>query len=158
MHNKRLISIVSAAALVVPGAALADSSHGKGHGLADAPGQVKKQSGTSGTHLSPPAKGRGRNLVFKGTVSAIDATAKTVTVTVKHGNHAAKAFKGQDVTFDLSNARIRAADTDGNGTRNELTDIKVGDKVVVHVHLAKGAATTPPFAAKSLVDQTHAHH
>jgi hypothetical protein len=157
MHNtKRLISVLGAAALAIPAAALADPGHGSGHGPATAPGQVKKQTATSGSHHSPPAKGRGRNLVFKGILKAVDTTANTVTLTVSGGNHAAKAFKGQDVTFDVSKARIRAADSNANGTPNELADVKVGDHAVVHVHLAKGTATSQPLAARSLVDQTRA--
>ncbi|MCW3064933.1 MAG: hypothetical protein JWN32_2105 [Solirubrobacterales bacterium] len=157
MHKtKRLISVLGVAALAVPGAALADPGHGSGHGPATTPSPVEKQTATKGSHHSPPAKGRGRNLVFKGILKAVDTTASTVTLTVSGGNRAAKAFKGQDVTFDVSKARIRAADSNANGTPNELADGKVGDRAVVHVHLAKGTTVTQPLAARSLVDQTQA--
>jgi hypothetical protein len=157
MRTNRLLPLLGAAALAVPGAALADAGPGQsqGHGKATAPGQLKKQSSSPSTH-TPPAHGRGRNLIFKGTVTAVDATAETVTVSVTSGNHAAKAFKGQTVVFDVSNARIRAADKSGNGTRNELADVVATDKVLVHVHLAKGTTATPPLAAKQLVDKTRA--
>jgi hypothetical protein len=151
MNVNRLIPLLGAAALALPGAALADGP-GTGHGKANAPGQLKKQSGPT-THTAP-AHGRGRNLVFKGTVTAVDTTANTVTITVTSGNHAAKSFKGQDVVFDVSTARIRAADKNANGTRNELADVVAGDKVLIHVHLAKGATATPPLPARQLVDKT----
>jgi hypothetical protein len=153
MLTNRLLPLLGAVALAIPGAALADSS--PGHGKANAPGQLKKQSSTQ-SH-TPPANGRGRNLVLKGAVTAVDTAANTVTVSVTGGNHAAKAFKGQTVVFDVSKARIRAADSNGNGTRNELADVAANDKVLVHVHLAKGTTATPPLAAKQLVDKTRTH-
>ena len=146
MHAKRLLPILGAAALVLPGVALASGNH-----KALAKGHVKPANAHSNT---APAKGRGRNLVVKGTVSAVDTTAMTVTVTVTHTNHAAKSLKGTDVVFDVSKASIRAADTNGNNVRNELADVKVGDKVLVHAHLAKGAALTQPIPARQLRDQT----
>jgi VCBS repeat-containing protein len=157
MRTNRLLPLLGAMALAVPGAALADSGsgQGQGHGKANAPGQLKK--GTTPSSHTPPAHGRGRNLILKGAVTAVDTTANTVTVSVTGGNHAAKAFKGQTVVFDVSKARIRAADSNGNGTRNELADVAANDKVLVHVHLAKGTTATPPLAAKQLVDKTRTH-
>jgi VCBS repeat-containing protein len=151
MNANRLLPLLGAAALALPGAALADGP-GTGHGKANAPGQLKKQSAQ--TKHTPPAHGRGRNLVFKGTVTAVDAAANTVTITVTGGNHPAKTFKGQTLAFDVSKAKIRAADKNANGTRNELADVVAGDKVLIHVHLAKGTTATPPLAAKQLVDKT----
>jgi hypothetical protein len=159
MNTNRLIPLLGAAALALPGAALADGpGHGQGHGKANAPGQLKKQNQSQqGGNPTPPAKGQGRNLVFKGAVTAVDATAKTVTITVTGGNSAAKSFKGQTVAFDLSNARIRAKDDNANGTRNEIADVLTGDKVLIHVRLAKGATATPPLPARQLVDKTRTH-
>jgi VCBS repeat-containing protein len=147
MHAKRLLPILGAAALALPGVALANGNH-----KALAKGHVKPANAHSNT--TAPAKGRGRNLVVKGTVSAVDTTAMTVTVTVTRTNHAAKSLKGTDVVFDVSKASIRAADTNGNNVRNELADVKAGDKVLVHAHLAKGAALTQPIPARQLRDQT----
>jgi hypothetical protein len=151
MHaNKRLLPILGAAALALPGVALANNGQGK----ALAKGHAKPNTSAHSNTASAPAKGRGRNLVVKGTVSAVDTTAGTVTVTVTHANHAAKSLKGTDVVFDVSKASIRAADTNGNNVRNELADVKAGDKVLVHAHLAKGASTTQPILARQLRDQT----
>jgi VCBS repeat-containing protein len=152
MHAKALLPILGAAALALPGVALA----GNGHGKALAKGHAKPS--TSAHSNLAPAKGRGRNLVVKGTVKAVDTTAGTVTVTVTGANHAAKSLKGTDVVFDVSKASIRAADTNGNHVRNELADVKVGDKVLVHAHLAKGASTTQPIPARQLRDQTRSKH
>ncbi len=75
-------------------------------------------------------------------------------MTISGGNHAAHAYVGQDVTFDVKLTKLRVADTNGEGSRNELNDIRVGDRVVVHVLLAKGAPATQPLAARTLVDQS----
>lgn len=106
------------------------------------------------TVIATTPKKAKRNLLFKGTIAKADGTAKTISVAVTGGNHAAKAYKAQTVDFSIADARIRARDNDGNGTRNEASDLRVGDKVVVHVRLAKGAEATQPLAATSVVDQS----
>ncbi|WP_320669281.1 hypothetical protein [Patulibacter defluvii] len=117
---------------------------------ADAPTLVARQ-----VIATTPKKAR-RNLIFKGTLAKSDAGAKTISVTIKSGNRAARDYKGQTVDFSIADARIRARDNDGNGKRNEAADLQVGDKLVVHVRLAKGAEATQPLAAKSVVDQSRA--
>jgi hypothetical protein len=88
----------------------------------------------------------------KGVVKSVDAGAKSVTVTVgtKKGdtNKASRAWSGQDVTFDLSNARVRVNhDTNGDGKR-DLADVKTGDKAKILAKLARGTTGNGPFAAK----------
>ena len=92
------------------------------------------------------------NLIVKGTVSAVGTG--TIDVLVTGGNHRGRALKGQTVTFDVSNARIVVADVNGDGSR-DLADVAVGDRVVVHSRVDKGATVDPsqPLVAKRVVDQ-----
>jgi hypothetical protein len=119
---------------------------------------------THPTHPSHPAKPKpnkpGKNKTHtvaykaKGVVKSVDATAKTVTITVGTSkgdtNKHSRAWSGKDVTFDLSNARIRVNhDTNGDGKR-DLSDVKQGDKARVLAKLARNAdiSGAGPYAAK----------
>jgi hypothetical protein len=108
---------------------------------------------TPKVHHRPRHNGAGRNLVFKGTLADVNAAAGTATVSVSGGNRAAQAYRGQTVSFTISGATIRAADRDGDGRRDEATDLNAGDRVVVKVRLANGAQPTQPFAAQQVIDQ-----
>ena len=90
--------------------------------------------------------------VFKGTYSA------TGVKVLKGNKHVRRAgLVGQTVAFDLSAARIVVADNNGDGKR-DLADLQDGDKVVVQARLPRRAPGAGPFAARQLVDQTHAKH
>ena len=133
----------AAAALLVPGAALADPPPGHGPGT--------HGPGVHGKHL---AKGHAKphKIVAKGTVVSVDATAGTVTVHVTRANHWGHALVGQDVAFSIPAGGVRAADRDNNGTV-DLADVLANDKVLVQTtKLAADAAQ--PLAARKLVDQT----
>jgi hypothetical protein len=88
--------------------------------------------------------------VFKGTYSADG-------VKVLKGNkHVRRAgLVGQTVAFDLSAARIVVADNNGDGKR-DASDLRDGDKVLVQARLPRRNPGAAPFAARKLVDQTHA--
>jgi hypothetical protein len=90
--------------------------------------------------------------VFKGTFHAA-----TSTVSVANGNrHVRRAgLVGQDVAFDLSAARVRVADVNGDGVR-DAADMQEGDTVVVKARLPRRTPGTAPFAARKVVDRTHA--
>ena len=90
--------------------------------------------------------------VFKGTYGADG-------VTVLKGNkHVRRAgLVGEVVAFDLSAARVVVADINGDGKR-DLADVQDGDKVVVQARLPRRTPGSAPFAARKLVDQTHAKH
>lgn len=77
-------------------------------------------------------------------------------VSVSHGNGHAKhaGLVGTDVTVDLSSAKITVADTNVDGTA-DLSDVLVGDKVLVQARLPKGDPGVQPFVARHLVDQTN---
>jgi hypothetical protein len=89
--------------------------------------------------------------VFKGTFNVAGST-----VSVVQGNrHARRAgLVGQTVAFDLSAARVRAADANGDGIRN-AADIQDGDVVVVKALLPRRTPGTAPFLARKVVDQSH---
>jgi hypothetical protein len=89
--------------------------------------------------------------VFKGAFHAADAT-----VSVVQGNrHVRRAgLIGQDVAFDLSAARVRVADVNGDGVRN-AADLQDGDTVVIKARLPRRTPGSAPFAARKVVDQSH---
>jgi len=77
-------------------------------------------------------------------------------VTVDHGNAKVRkgGFIGQTVVFDVSAAKLRVADTDGDGAAT-AADLAEGDKVVVQAKLPRKDPGEAPFAARKVVDQTH---
>ncbi len=131
--RRSLIVALGVAALAIPAGATAQP--GASHGQGKANGHVKVHN------VAYVFKG-----VYKGESS----------VEVTSGNaHVRKAgLVGQTVTFDLSNARIVVADTNGD-TKQNLEDVKAGDKVLVKAMLPRTNPGSQPFAAKRLVDQTN---
>jgi hypothetical protein len=133
--KKAFLVALGAGALAVPAAAIAKppGEHGHGHGQ---------------------GHGHGGNptvmYVFKGTYSG-DST-----VAVNHGNgHTKKAgLVGQDVQFDLTNARFVVADVNTDGLL-DADDVASGDRVLVQARLGKQDPGDQPFAAKALVDQSN---
>lgn len=141
MSNKRnarnVLVALGVAAAVIP-AAVSDAKPGP------------KQHAAK--HHAKSEKGaKQANYLFKGTFHLASGT-----VTVTKGNHAVKraGLIGTDVAFDLSAARVKVADANGDG-RRDLADIRDGDKVVVQARLARREPGAGPFAARRLVDQTH---
>ena len=145
-HRKTALALAAVTAIAAPAAALADkggvpnehanenaASHGNPH-------EVSQGNG--------PAKGVAD--VFKGTYAGDGI------VSVKKGNaHVRKAeLAGTDVAFDLSNAKLRVDDTNGDEVIS-VEDVVVGDKVVVKAKLPKGDPGVAPYAARQLVDQTN---
>jgi hypothetical protein len=124
--RKLAIVIAALAAIAIPATAAANNGHGNGHG--------------------PKAV----SYIFKGTYTG------NGTVDVNHGNgHVRRAgLVDTNVAFDLSNAKLTVADTNGDGTV-DANDITTGDKVVVQARLPKSDPGVQPFAAKHLVDQTN---
>ena len=135
MHrNIRLALLALGVTLIVLPAAVSD-----GH-------QLEKKSGHQDKHGAKAVQ-----YVFKGTLHLADTS-----VTVLKGNkHVRRAgLVGQTVVFDLSGARIRVADNNGDGKR-DAADLQDGDKVVVQARLPRRDPGSAPFAARKLVDQTH---
>ena len=89
--------------------------------------------------------------VFKGSFNVAGSTVNVV----KGNRHARRAgLVGTTVAFDLSAARVRVADTNGDGTRN-AADLQQGDVVVVKARLPRRTPGTAPFTATKVVDQSH---
>jgi hypothetical protein len=138
MNQRILIAIVAVAALAIPTAAVAKPDHGK-H-------QHKHAEKSHGKQTKKVM------FVFKGTYSG-------GVVEVAAGNaHVRKGgFVGQSVTFDLSDAKIRAADTNGD-QQVDVTDVKDGDKVLVQARVPKRtqyADVTDAISARKLIDKTN---
>ena len=146
--RKSAIALAAVTAVAAPAAAVADKggvANGHANVNASEHGTGKPEGAGNG---KGPAKGVA--YVFKGTWAGAD------TVSVTKGNaHARKAdLVGMDLIFDLSNAKLSVADTNGDSAVT-VDDVVVGDKVVVKAKLKKGDPGVGPYAARQLVDQTH---
>lgn len=150
LPTRRLLVVLGAAALAMPGAALAAGGKHEsgGHALArdKAPDTVETKSRGG----SRAKKVKLVTYVLKGTYTA-DGT-----VEVTRGNaHARRAgLIGDDVAFDFSAARVVVADTDGDG-KATAADLAADDRVVVQARLPRRAPGTGPHKARKVVDQTN---
>jgi len=143
--SKKLSAVLAALAVVAVPAAVAQAHPGRG---ADRPAPRAERPHAPKKLVKPVA------YVARGTVKAVDATAKTITITVadRDGatNRHARAWRGTDVTFDVSSARLQVRDVNGDGVR-DLADVAVGDLAGVHARLPRlldGVAM--PYAAKQV--------
>lgn len=136
--RRNLIAALGVVALAVPSAALAGQGENHGH-AGESHGNANGHSVTNEAAY-----------VFRGTYEG------NSTVAVAQGNARVRkdGLVGQTVTFDLTATRITVADTNGDGA-TDLSDVQVGDKVLVKAMLPKSDPGSQPFAAKHLVDQTH---
>ena len=150
MKSRWMAVVLGAAMLAVPGTALAKGDHGKGHHKDKAAKHQKaekhgKSHGKSHGKKDKAAK-KGKTYVFKGVYKADGV------VTVSGGNSRVRkgGYVGQDVTFDLSKAKIAAADSDGVAGVT-AADVKAGDLVLVQARLPRGtkAPEAPVEAAAS---------
>jgi hypothetical protein len=132
------LAALGTAALALPAAAIASN----GHGQAGDHGHKGHANGHSKSHTV--------TYVFKGTYDGSGL------VSVNHGNgHARKAdLVGQDVQFDLTNAKLSVADTNADQVI-DANDLVTGDSVLVQARLPKGDPGSQPFAARMVVDQTN---
>lgn len=140
--RSKLFATIAVAALALPASALAGS------------GSYTEHPGNSHGHQNGHGKGQKKNpvvtYVFKGTYDGSGS------VTVLHGNSFVKkqGFVAQDVSFDLTAAKVVVADSNADGS-SDLSDVATGDQVVVKSRLPKKDPGAQPFKARQLVDQTH---
>src|SRR5215213_1985823 len=125
MINRFLAVALGAAILAVPGTALAKSDHAK----KDKASEKNHKHGSK--HESKPKKGK--TYIFKGVYKGDGV------VTVAKGNSRVRkgGYVGQDVTFDLSAAKLVVADTDGVAGLT-VADLQVNDEVLVQARQARG--------------------
>jgi hypothetical protein len=131
--NRTIAGLLGLAALALPAAAVA-----KGKPEDAGKGKAKHETRVHKVQY-----------VFRGTWSADG-------VVVTSGNkHVKRAdLVGQTVAFDLTNAKLRVADVNGDG-KQDASDLQDGDRVLVQARLPKKDPGTGPFAARKVVDQTH---
>jgi hypothetical protein len=99
--------------------------------------------------------GRGHAKVKVHTVSMLlRGTYAGGALTVTGGNHAARraGLVGQSVSLDLSSAKVKVRDTNGDGAR-DADDVRDGDKVVVQVRVARGDDAGDALTVRKLVDR-----
>ena len=98
-----------------------------------------------------PKRDRQAAYVFKGTF----ITAGSSVSVLKGNRHVRRAgLVGQTVAFDLSAARIRVADVNGDGMR-DAADLQNGDMVLVKAFAPRHSAHAGRFVAQKVVNQTH---
>jgi hypothetical protein len=131
MINRWMAVVLGAAVLAVPGTALAKGDHAKGKGH-EKTHKVEKKAKKDKAKKAAQYNFKG---VYKG----------EGVVTVSSGNSRVRkgGFVGTDVTFDLSAAKVVAADTDGVAGVT-LADVKAGDKVLVQARLPRGTKAPKP--------------
>jgi hypothetical protein len=144
------------AAVALPGAALAHG--GSGHGRSDDSATRSQEAGDrsgdvqhddDSTQSARRAAGedragdrraaradRPRHTEFRGTVKAVDAAEKTVTVTIRRASRGHRALRGKDVVFTVATARLQVADRNADGAC-DLADVAAGDRVRVVARVSR---------------------
>jgi hypothetical protein len=155
MDKRVIAALLGSAALAVPTAAAASPGHGAGHSHGRSTPTVKAKH----ERTAKAKKAKTVMFIFKGSFTAPGSVA------VVSGNAQARkgGFVGQSVSFDVSSAKVVAADTNGDTTVN-VSDVKDGDLVLIQARLprrtrfaaAADGATTEPIVARKLIDRTNA--
>ncbi len=148
MKNRWMAVVLGAAVLAVPGTALAKGDHGKGHGKDKAKSHQKADKRGKKDKAKKQKAAKGKTFVFKGVYEGEGVVA----VTSGNGRVRKGGFVGQDVTFDLSSAKLLVADSDGVPGITPA-DVQAGDKVLVQSRLPRGTkAPKPVEEAKASTD------
>ncbi len=130
----KIFAAVATVALLIPAGASAKRPEGK-------PERGNKHGQSEGKRHAKEQQLKLASANLKGVVTSNDGTTMTITVE-KAGGHA-KACKGLELTFDLSDARFHTADNNASGDMDAL-DFEVGHMVKVRTRLAllRGRKTT----------------
>lgn len=160
MHSRFIAVAAAVFAAALPVSAASAKPKDKDKGKPDKAEKVKQEKAEKGEQGKQGESGKpanGKNLLVKGTVSAVDVAGGLVTITVTSGNHAAQALAGQSLQFNVSTATQQIADSTGDGVA-DLNDVVVGDVVMVHAHVVPDAAqvvsgTVQTHTAKQFKDE-----
>lgn len=149
-RHMKIAGIVAAAALAVPGATVAKKPDWAGKGK---PEQAK---GNGKGNAKGKGKAKGPKLAkanLKGSVVSAEGT--VVTIAVTKANAHGKGCRGSELTFDISDARVRTADNNADGVR-DAADVMAGHRVLVHASVPriKGRKTACPLAEGVTADAT----
>lgn len=101
--------------------------------------------------------GKSKQYNFHGTyLGAEGLEPGQVAMNIEKGNRAVRraGLIGQTVVFDVSTARIRVADVNGDGNA-DLSDVQVGDTVKVKARISVGTVITQPITAWKVIDSTN---
>jgi hypothetical protein len=144
MTNRWMAVVLGAAVLAIPGTAVAKGDHGKGLAKKEKAEHHKShEHGEKGQHGRKDKAGKKakkpKNFVFRGVYKGDGV------VTVSSGNSWVRkgGYVGKDVTFDLSEAKLKVADTDGVAGVS-AADVQVGDTVLVQARLPRGTKAPEP--------------
>ena len=142
MNNRWMAVVLGAAVLAIPGTAVAKGDHGKGHAKKEKAEHVKShEHGKKHQKKDKGAKKakQPKNFVFRGVYKGDGV------VTVSSGNSWVRkgGYVGTDVTFDLSEAKLKVADTDGVAGVS-AADVQVGDTVQIQARLPRGTKAAAP--------------
>ena len=160
MINRWMAVALGALVLAVPSAAVAKGDHGKEHSKKAKSHQKAEKHSSKKRGKKDKAAKKGKSYIFKGVYKGEGV------VTVESGNSRVRkgGYVGEDVTFDLSSAKIVAGDSDGVAGIS-AADVKVGDKVLVQARLPRGtkapvteepvaeASTEEPVAEEPVVEE-----
>ncbi|HEX8646959.1 MAG TPA: hypothetical protein VF715_08645 [Thermoleophilaceae bacterium] len=148
MNLKRTIAAFGVAALVACPAGAAAKGPGHGGGKDKAPQSV--EDGTGGTGGKKPKKPKLRTYEFRGIVAAVNDG--TVEVTITGGNKRGRELERERITFDVTDAKVKVADVNGDGQR-DLADVAVGDRVRIQVRVAGPISSSRVVPARQLHDK-----
>lgn len=148
MDSKRTLAALAVAALVAfPAGATAKNSNSGGK---DGRGPERVQDDGGGKKGKKPKKPKVKTYEFKGLVAAVNDG--TVEVTITGGNKRGRELERQVVTFDVTNAKVKVADVNGDGKR-DLADVVVGDRVMVQAKVAGPVSSSKVVPARHFLDK-----
>jgi hypothetical protein len=93
-------------------------------------------------------KGATTTFALAGTITGLDADARTVTVKVASGNYLVKGVIGQNLTIQTNDStRFLLRNPDGSATPITFADLVVGQKISVNGNLANNVWTATRITA-----------
>lgn len=94
-----------------------------------------------------------RNVKYSitGTVTAVDTEANTLTVKIRKANRRARAYRGEEVALNVTDAtRLYQRTVERTRVTITLADFSVGDRISSVGKLDKSDKTAPVFTAKRI--------